>query len=73
MDLEKKISILNDIKLSNENFSTELYDKIRRYLKYNRVGKKNNNEILINCLPYPLINDLFMEMNKLIIHNFLIF
>ena len=64
MDLEQKMSILNDIKLSNENLSNELYDKIHRYLQYNRVETKNNNEILIKCLPYRLKNTLFMEMYK---------
>ena len=40
INLEEKIQILQDIKLSNNNFNTELHDKIIRYLKYNRVEKK---------------------------------
>ena len=73
MDLQKKLSILEDIKISTQNMSSELYDKIRRYLQYNRVEKKNNNQILINCLPYPLKNNLFIEMYKNIIQNFKFF
>ena len=73
INLEKKIDILEDIKLSNENFSKELYDKTHRYLQYNCDDRKTNNEILIDCLPYPLNNNLFMEMYKNIIKNFKFF
>ena len=70
MDYEKKIQILEEIKISHPNFSKNLYDKILRHLKYNRYEKKDSTEIIINCLPYPLRNTLFMEMYKSIIKNF---
>ena len=73
LDYEHKMSILKEIKISNPYLTDNLYNKICRYLQYNRIEQKNNNEIIINCLPYPLKNTLFMEMYKPIIKNFNIF
>ena len=69
-DYEQKMSILEDIKLSHPKLSKDLYKKIKRYLRYNKFKKKNNSEILIDCLPYTLKNILFLEMYKPVIQNF---
>ena len=75
LDYEQKMSILKEIKISNPYLTKNLYDKICRYLQYSRIEQKskNKNEIIINCLPYPLKNALLMDMYKPIIKNFNIF
>ena len=64
------MSILEEIKISHPKLSKDLYNKVKRYLKYNKFNKKNNKDVLINYLPYTLKNILFMEMYKPIIKNF---
>ena len=69
----QKMSILQEIKISNPYLTDDLYNKIHKHLLYNSLGSKNSNESIINCLPYPLKNSLFMEMYKPIIKNFIFF
>ena len=70
LDYEQKVSILEEIKISHPKLTQDLYNKIKRYLQYNKFKEQNNNEILINYLPYTLKKILFLEMYKPIIKNF---
>ena len=73
VDYENKKSILDDIKISHPNLPHELYDKILRYLKFKNFHEKNFKNIIFDCLPIGLKNDLISEMYKPIINNFIFF
>ena len=73
LSFEKKLKILNDIKLTNPSMEEGLYDKILRFLRYKKNTEKNKQTIIINSLPYSLKNSLLIEMYKPIINNFMIF
>ena len=73
VDLEKKISILDEIKLNNPNLPDELYDRIVRYLKFKHFHEKKLKNIIFDSLPVGLKNNLIFEMYKPIIKNFIFF
>jgi hypothetical protein len=73
VDFEKKKDILDEIKLNNQNLPDELYDKIIRYLKFKNFHEKKLKNIIFDCLPISLKNDLICEMYKPIIKNFVFF
>ena len=72
-DYEKKKSILDEIKLTNPNLPEELYDKILRFLKFRNFHEKKLKNIIFDCLPISLKNNLICEMYKPIIKNFIFF
>ena len=72
-DFMKKKSILDEIKLNNPNLPEELYDRILRHLIYKNINEKKQKNIIFDCLPVSLKNDLISEMYKPIIKNFIFF
>ena len=72
-ELSNNIKILDEIKLTYPNFSDELYDRIKRYLKYKHFNEKKNKHNIIDELPIGLRNSLIFEMYKPIIKNFIFF
>ena len=72
-DFTKKKSILNEIRLSNPNIPEELYERILRFLYYKHKHEKKIKNLIFDCLPISLKNDLISEMYKPIITNFIFF
>ena len=72
-DFEKKKSILDEIKVNNPNLPVELYEKIIRFLKFKNFHEKKLENIIFDCLPLSLKNNLIYEMYKSIIKNFIFF
>ena len=72
-DFENKKQILDEIKLSNPNLPDELYEKIIRYLKFKNFHEKKLKNVIFECLPVSLKNNLICEMYKPIIKNFVFF
>ena len=72
-DFEKKISILDEIKINHPNFPDLLYDRILRHLKFKNFHEKKLKNIVFDCLPIGLKNNLISEMYKPIINNFIFF
>ena len=73
MDLESRISILDEIKMTNPNLTKDLYDRILRHLKYKKYFEKKDKSIILDSLPVTLKNNLIVEMYKPIIKNFIFF
>ena len=73
VDFEKRKSILDEIRRSNPNFPVPLYDRIIRYLKFKNFHEKKLKNIIFDCLPIGLKNNLISEMYKPIITNFVFF
>ena len=73
IDFENKKYILDEIRLSHPNMSDNLYDRILRYLKFKNYNEKKIKNIIFDCLPVGLKNDLVLEMYKPIITNFIFF
>ena len=72
-DFEKKKSFLDEIKLNNPNLPEELYEKILRFLKFKNFHEKKLKNIIFECLPVSLKNNLICEMYKPIINKFIFF
>ena len=72
-DYEKKLKILEDIKITHHKINDDLYERICRYLKYKHFNEKKDKNIIIDCLPLGLRNILVYEMYKPIINNFIFF
>ena len=72
-DFEKKKSILDEIKINNPNLPDSLYERILRYLKFKNFHEKKLKNIIYDCLPVGLKNNLISEMYKPIIKNFIFF
>ena len=72
-DYEKKLKILEDIKINHSKLSDDLYDRVSRFLKYKHFNEKKDKNIIIDCLPLGLRNILVYEMYKPIISNFIFF
>ena len=70
IDFENKLNILGEIKISYPNLNNDLYEKILRYLHYNKSEYKYNVENILESLPSSLQNNLIVEMYKPIIKNF---
>ena len=73
MVYEEKVKILQEIKLSFPNLSSNLYEKIIRYLNYNKNKYKYNIKYVLDSLPSSIQNNLIIEIYKPIIKNFLFF
>ena len=72
-DFERKKQILDEIKRNNQNLPDELYDKILRFLKFKNFHEKKLKNIIFDCLPISLKNNLICQMYKPIIKNFIFF
>ena len=72
-DFERKKQILDEIKINHQNLPDELYDKILRFLKFKNYHEKKLKNIIFDCLPISLKNNLICEMYKPIIKNFIFF
>ena len=70
IDFESKIKILEEIKGKHPLLDNELYERILRYLKYNKSEYKYKVENILDSLPSSLQNNLIVEMYKPIIRNF---
>ena len=73
INFEKKMKILNEIKLHHPNMSISIYKEVLRNLYNEQLYEKKDKQILFHCLPYSLKNKLIMEMYKPIIQNFSFF
>ena len=72
-DFEKKKKILDEIKVNHQNLPDSLYERILRYLKFKNFHEKKLINIIFDCLPVGLKNNLISEMYKPIITNFIFF
>ena len=73
VEYEKEKSILDEIKSNNPNLSDDLYEKVLKYLNFKHFHEKNVKNIIFDCLPFGLKNNLIYEMYKPIIKNFIFF
>ena len=70
---EEKMKILEEIKINYPNLSNNLYERISRYLRYNKSKYKYNIKYVLDSLPSSIQNNLIIEIYKPIIKNFLFF
>ena len=70
---ENKLKILEEIRISNPNFTQDLYEKIIRLLNYRKYYEEIDKQIILESLPYSLRNSLIIEMYKPFINNFIFF
>ena len=73
IDFQEKMKVLNEIKLEFPNLRKSLYDRIKRYLNYNKAKNKYNLKFILESLPSSLQNNLIIEIYKPIIMNFQFF
>ena len=73
IDFQEKMKVLNEIKLEFPNLGQSLYDRIKRYLNYNKAKNKYNLKFILESLPSSLQNNLIIEIYKPIIMNFQFF
>ena len=73
IDFQEKMKVLNEIKLEFPNLRKSLYDRIKRYLNYNKAKNKYNLKFILESLPSSLQNNLIIEIYKPIIKNFQFF
>ena len=71
-EYENKMKILDDIKENNSLLSMDLYEKIRRHIKYLNSEKRDKTFIL-DDLPLTLRNNLLLTMYDPVIKNFVFF
>ena len=73
IDYQKKLEILDQLRLTHEKMPTILYDKINKFLLYRLNNEKEDNNEIIDNLPIGLRNKLIMEMYRDVINNFVFF
>ena len=73
IDFEEKMKVLKEIKLEYPNIGKNLYDRISRYLNYNKSIGRCNLKFILESLPSSLQNNLIIEIYKPIIRNFQFF
>ena len=73
IDFEEKMKVLSEIQLDYPNLDKSLYDRIKRYLNYNKSKYKFNLKFILESLPSSLQNNLIIEIYKPIIKNFQFF
>ena len=70
---DEKLRILEEIKISNPNLDTHLYERISKYLNYNKSKYKYDVKYILDSLPSSIQNNLIIEIYKPIIKNFQFF
>ena len=71
---EKKLQILEEIKLNNPHLNNKLYKRILRLLHYRKYHEdETEKNIVLNSLPNSLKNSLIIEMYKKFINDFMFF
>ena len=70
---EEKLKILDEIKVNYPNLNPNLYERITRYLNYNKSKYKHNVKYVLDSLPLSIQNNLIIEIYKPIIKNFRFF
>ena len=73
LDYQKKVAILEQIRVTHEKMPPALYDKISRFLLYKLHNEKRDKNDIVDNLPIGLRNKLIMEMYRGIINNFVFF
>ena len=73
IEFEDKVKILTEIKREYPNLNEALYERIKRYLNYNKNESKCNLKFILESLPSSLQNNLIIEIYKPIIMNFQFF
>ena len=73
IEYEKKMNILTEIKHEYPNLGNILYERIKRYLNYNKFENKVNLKYILESLPLSLQNNLIIEIYKPLIQNFQFF
>ena len=73
IEFQHKCEILDEIRVTHEKMSDELYEKIYRFLNYKLENEKKDRNTIIDSLPIGLRNNLIYEMYKPIIENFIFF
>ncbi len=68
----KKYKILEDIKMTYDDFSEDLFERIDRYIKH-KTRNEDEEKQLIDELPIALKNNLVYSMYEPIIQNFVFF
>ena len=71
-EFENKMKILKDIKENNSLLTLELYEKIRRHIKYQN-SEKVDTRLILDDLPLTLRNNLLLTMYDPVIKNFVFF
>ena len=72
-EFTKKKSILDEIRLNYPKLPEELYERILKHLIYKNAHEKKQKNLIFDCLPLSLKNDLVYEMYKPVIENFIFF
>ena len=72
-ELNLKIRVLDEIKLTYPNLNDDLYDRVRRFVKYKHESEKKDCHIIFEDLPLTLRNSLIYEMYKPMINSFIFF
>ena len=70
---EEKLKILEEIKINYPRLNNNLYDRIYRYLHYNKSKYKYDIKYVLESLPSSIQNNLIIEIYKPIIKNFQFF
>ena len=70
---EEKLKILDEIKINYPNLDIHLYERIIRYLNYNKSRYKYDVKYVLDSLPSSIQNNLIIEIYKPIIKNFQFF
>ena len=70
---EEKLKILEEIKINYPNLDTNLYERLVRYLNYNKSKYKYDVKYVLDSLPSSIQNNLIIEIYKPIIKNFQFF
>ena len=70
---EEKLKILDEINFNYPNLDPQLYERIFRYLNYNKSRYKFDVKYILDSLPSSIQNNLIIEIYKPIIKNFQFF
>ena len=73
LDYQKKVAILEQIRVTHEKMPSALYDKISRFLLYKLHNEKKDKNDIVDNLPIGLRNKLIIEMYRGIINKFIFF
>ena len=72
-EFNKKKFILDEIRLNYPKLPGELYERILKHLIYKNAYEKKQKNLIFDCLPLSLKNELVYQMYKPVIENFIFF